>query len=399
MSAAAAERPLVVVFGGSGFFGRRLVEDLLQHSTARVRVVGRSGPPEPGDGSQRVEALRGDQRDRGQVEHALQGAAVAVHAAGPYVGLEPHVAEAAIELGLPYVDLADDRAFYGRVRALDDRAREAGVPLMPGASAVPGLSGVFARAAEAELGPLRAVRSAAAPGTYGSRGGGTFVTLLTGAGRPLRVPDLAGPRDAWGWSEPEWTAFPAPVGRRRTYLAVDVADLELFPERFGARRVEFRAGSEFPWLNALLGLVARVRRRIGIPRLERWEPWARYAVGAVGQFGTRAGGLWVETTSEPDAAASPPRPLRRRRYAVVSADRGAWIPALPAAILTARLLRGEAPPPGLAPPWTWGAPEAFAAELTARGFPVFLADEDGPWAPWPRAEEHGPDAAPTIPPA
>ena len=383
--------PRVAVVGGSGFFGRRVVEDLLAFGGLAVRVISRHGPPEPTPDPGPLEARRADQTNPDELAAALEGVAAVVHTAGPYRNLHPTVAKTAIDLGLPYVDLADAREFYRRLAELDPAARAAGVTLAAGASAVPGLSGVFARAGARELERVDSIRSVIAPGTRGSRGGATFDTLLAAAGRRLAVPDLAGTRPGWGWSEPEWFGFPPPVGRRLTYLALDSPEVDLFPAAFGARRVEFRAGSEFPWLNRALAGLARLRRRLGRPRLERWERLARPAVGAVGRFGTEAGGLMVELRGRGEGAA------RRLRYAVVSGDRGADLPALPASILAAAAVRGEGPPPGLAAPWTWLTPERFARELVRRGAGVLASREDEPWAPWPPGDDHRVSSA--APPA
>ena len=334
-------------------------------------MVGRSGNL-PLELVGEVEVVKADQADLGALQAALGGAKVIVHAAGPYQGLEPVVARAAIDLGVPYVDLADDQGYVDRLRVLAEEVPGASVPLVFGASAVPGLSSIFTIFALEELDTVDVIRSVAAPGTYGSRGGATFRSLLSCAGRSLTVPDLAGPRQTTGWSEPEWFDLPAPVGRRLTYLGVDAPDLHLFPDQFGARRVEFRAGSERPLLNRALAGLARIRHRLGHPRLEQWPRLAKALVGLIGLFGTAAGGFLVEITGRRDGQP------KRLRYAVVSAERGAWIPALPAAVMATQLLRGEPVPPGLAPPWTWLTPARWREELSARGMELFRAQDDGP---------------------
>src|SRR5437879_11028607 len=117
---------------------------------------------------------------------------------------------------------------------------------------------------------------------------------LGGVGRPLRL--LRGGREtiARGWSEPEWIEFPPPIGWRLQYLAIETADRDVLSREFGAHSVEFKAGSEFPWLNRSLGGVARFRARTGFPPLERWANPIRKCLKALGRFGTDAGGVIVD---------------------------------------------------------------------------------------------------------
>lgn len=71
---------------------------------------------------------------------ALDGCDVVVNLAGPFFTGSDSVARAALRAGIPYVDVADDVEATTAVLALDELARDAGVPLVTGAGNSPGIS-------------------------------------------------------------------------------------------------------------------------------------------------------------------------------------------------------------------------------------------------------------------
>src|SRR5262249_23092768 len=74
--------------------------------------------------------------------HRLRESAVntVIHTAGPFQGQRYDVAQAAIDAGCHYIDLADGRMFVSGIRSLDARARDHRISVISGASSVPALS-------------------------------------------------------------------------------------------------------------------------------------------------------------------------------------------------------------------------------------------------------------------
>jgi len=124
----------VLVIGGAGAFGRRLVHGLLATTDLEVVVGGRdlaraqAAADEAREGDQlgRATAMALDTGTATAAQLRETGAAIVVDAAGPFQGQGYHLAEQAIEAGLDYVDLADSREFVSGFRALDERARRVG---------------------------------------------------------------------------------------------------------------------------------------------------------------------------------------------------------------------------------------------------------------------------------
>ncbi|MEU8136332.1 saccharopine dehydrogenase family protein [Streptodolium elevatio] len=348
--------PRVVVVGGSGFYGRYVVADLLRQPEVTVTVVSRR-PPAPGFGSPRVDWVAADRTDGPRLAELFADAAAVVHCAGPFpaIGAQPwEPLRAALAARVPYVDISEDRAF--RHGALE-LAAGAEVSVVTGASVVPGLQALLVRDLAQGLDRVDAVRCSAAPDTRRHRGPAMFEAMLHGAGLRFEAPRGGKAATVYGWSEPEWVQFPPPVGRRLVHQVYEMADLDVLPELFGARTVSFKAGTEFGTLNRALGAFAAFRARTGRPRQpERWTPVVRGVSWLVGRFGDEAGAFMVEVTG--------PRGGRTltRRIGLTVLEHGGRIPALLAGIAVERLLGGALDTPGVLPLDRWlPAADLYAA--------------------------------------
>ncbi len=143
----------VVVLGGAGEMGSRAVEDLaFSPEVEEVAVADRDTA-----GARRVmDALadpaarltvRGvDAADHDALVRVLRDYDVAASALGPFYLFESRLVAASLEAGTDYVSICDDwSATLDVMVRFDERAREAGVRVITGCGASPGLSNVAAR--------------------------------------------------------------------------------------------------------------------------------------------------------------------------------------------------------------------------------------------------------------
>ncbi len=70
--------------------------------------------------------------DLGALESVLDGVDLLLHCAGPFRNTHEPAVEACLATGTHYVDITGEIEVFEAVRALDDRAREAGVMALPG---------------------------------------------------------------------------------------------------------------------------------------------------------------------------------------------------------------------------------------------------------------------------
>lgn len=362
----------VAVVGGGGFYGRYLVADLLRFTAAQVLVVSRRAPQRlhPTD---RVVPTTCDLRDLRALCEAIGGSTVVVHCAGPFQQLPLEPLRAAIATGVHYVDIAEDRAYRRRVLAMGAEARAAGIVVLNGASVVPGMQVLFTELLRPRFDELVAVCGSAAPDTRRHRGPAMFHTMLISAGRPFLAPRDGLPVQVYGWREPEWFNFPAPVGRRLHYLVLEMADLDVLPELFGVRTVTFKAGSEFPMLNRVLGGAAALRARTGHPRPEAYTSLVRGLSWLVGRFGNDAGGVIFEVAGRRGGLP------HRQAIAVIGNRDGARIPAVRAGMAVQELLAGRLAAPGAADLRSWLQPDRLIQGLLRRGLRMWWRQDDGGW--------------------
>jgi len=261
-----------------------------------------------------------------------------IHAAGPFQGQDYAVAEACIDAGVHYVDLADGRAFVCGIEALDSRARGRGVLVVSGASTLPAVSSAVIdslRAEFAEIGSLTAIEIGIAPAQRIPRGEATLAGALSYCGKPFRRLEQGTWREVYGWQ----------AIRRRRYrtlgtrwmAACDVPDLELFPRRYhGVTTVRFDAGLELAVLQWGLWLAAASARSGLVADWSRHARRLQQLAALFDPFGSDVGGMHVALAARlPDG--------RERRVVwelVARAGHGPEIPSIPAAIVARKLAAG-----------------------------------------------------------
>lgn len=330
---------VVTILGGTGIFGGRIARALAATGSHAVRVSGRDrthGAQRAAEAGASFLAL--DLRDARALERAIGESALVVHAAGPFQGRDYTVARACIAARVPYLDLADARAFVTGIGALDAAARERGVFVGSGASSVPTVTYALATELVGAFASLDALDIALAPGNQNPRGAATIGAVLGQLGAAQQVWIDGAWRTRRGFGDRALLEFPPLVGRRAVYNC-EVPDLDLFPAAFGARSVRFRAGLELGGFNRVLASLAALRRARLTPSLEPLAPLAlRVSLWFYGR-GSRNGALAVWARGRDSSGAA-----IERKIALVTADDGPATPSAPGILLARKLLRGELAP-------------------------------------------------------
>ncbi len=336
--------PKILILGGTGVFGGRLVEGLLATTEFEIVAMGRNRARlnalaercrRPGRVSVRV-------IDRGAIDEAAlraAGAVALVDCAGPFQGGDYRLALAAIGAGLHYLDLADARDFVAGFGTLDAAAKAAGVAAFSGASSTPALSNAAADALTRGWRRVDSVAVAIAPGNRAPRGLSVVRAILSYAGRPVPVFEDGGWTTRPGWGMTIRRTLPG-LGPRWLSLC-ETPDLDLLPRRFPtATAAVFRAGLELPVLH--LGLLA-ASWLVRAGALRSLAPAARpfrLLAAALGPFGTDRGGMIVEATGL-DADC---RPVRAVWSLIAEAGDGPLVPTVPALALLKALASGRIAP-------------------------------------------------------
>lgn len=282
----------ILVLGGYGTLGRRISQAIAAIPSAECVIGGRNPQKAGSFAGENTKVVAVNVYDPVSLRRALEGVFAVVNTVGPFQGHDYTVAETCAGMGIHYVDLAAARAYVEGITRLQRRAHQKNCLIVSGAGSVPALSAALVETLVPEFDRLTEIHTCISPGNKNPLGVGTVRAILSYTGNPLRLKDQGRWHYAYGWSKPKVVSFPKPVGKRRVYLC-DVPDLDIFPTRYGAQTVTFRAGLELNLFNYGLVILGRMRRWGWITNLSRWAP----GLTAIGHFfhgfGNVAGGMRV----------------------------------------------------------------------------------------------------------
>lgn len=361
----------VLVAGGSGYFGRLLVDELCRFTACDVIIGARNQSKtkeiiEASSFKERLSPRQIDLRDAASIEAAIANVQIAICAAGPFQSIPLTFAQKCIEQKVHYIDLADAREFVRSINELPE-AKAAGSAVCTGWSAVPALSGPLTVIASDGLNRLDRIHIQIAPGNKAPRGESTVASLLESVGKVHQLWRDGKWVSRYGWSEPCGFSFPPPVGHRIGRL-VDVADYDIFPERFQAQTVEFRVSSELEFLNKGVDLLSSLARSGMAPSLTALTPIFQSSMAIFGHLGHDWGAVGVECTGRKA------NETVRRQASIIASKLGHWIPVMPATIMTAKILASADNYIGLQDPVSWITGEELKDECEKRNYQIIVEE-------------------------
>lgn len=349
----APERLRLLIVGGYGTFGGRIVQLLENEPRLTLLVAGRSlekarafcaarraaavlSPARfdrDGDLAAQLDALRPD---------------IVVDASGPFQAYGDkayRLVEACIEKRVPYLDLADGSDFVAGVGAFDAAARQAGIFVLSGVSSFPVLTAAVVRRLAEGMRRVDSIRGGIAPSPYAGVGENVIRAIASYAGQPIALRRDGRPAEARPFTE-QMRYTIAPPGRvplRNTLFSlVDVPDLRalaaLWPE---ARTIWMGAGPvPEPLHRALIGLAWLVR--CGLLRsLSPLAPLMHWATNRL-RWGEHRGGMFVAVEGV-DAEGAP---VQCSWHLLAEGADGPLIPSMAVEAIVRRALDGALPAPG-----------------------------------------------------
>lgn len=343
----------IVVLGGYGTFGRRLVELLADEARLQVVIAGRSRA--------KAEALRASlpalasvetcEIDRnGDIDSMLASLApdILVDVTGPFqaYGAQSYrLAEACLRHGVNYLDFSDASAFSAGIARFDQAARERGIFVLSAVSSTPALSGAVIRHLARGLSVVETVEGGIAPSPFAGIGRNVIEAILSYAGAPMRVIRDGAPATSYGLTETRRMTI-CPPGRlplgSRSFALVDVPDLTALPDMVTSLRATwFGAGTAPQIYLRLLVLLARMRWIGLVPPLGRFAgPFHRIANRLT--WGERSGGMYVRIAGRDEHGNA----VEKSWHLLAEGDTGPSVPAMAADAVIRRCLGGQPPEPG-----------------------------------------------------
>lgn len=326
----------ILILGGYGNFGRRITTSLaksgypiviagrhLEKANQCARKIKTEFPDAV------VETAQIDINKNLAAQLSATGPGVVINTCGPFQDRDYAAAECCITHNIHYIDLADARDYVTGITALDQRARNAGVLIVSGASTVPGLSTAVLEAYKDQFSEINSLRYGISPGHKIDLGLATAKSLLSYIGKPLKP--FVGQSKPYGWQQSYQQTFPE-IGKR-WMSQCDVPDLDLLPSRYGINSIQFSAGMELGivhWSLWALGWLRRLGLPLNLPsfaplllHLKRWLNW----------LGTSYGGMHITIHGEDLNK----QPKTIEWFVIARNGDGPNIPTIPAIILAKKL--------------------------------------------------------------
>jgi hypothetical protein len=344
----------VLIVGGYGHFGSRIVQ-LLEHDPRLTLLVGgRSWEKANRLCITRTAAkarLVPAQFDRAQdLDRQLQilQPDIVIDASGPFqaYGHKPYaLIEACIARRIHYLDLADGSDFVAGVHAYNAAALAADIYVLTGVSSFPVLTAAAVRRLSHDMHRIDSIKGGIAPSPYGRVGENVIRAIAGYAGR--RIALKRDGRAAFGYPFTEQLRYTiAPPGhvplRRTLFSLVDVPDhtaiAELWPD---AKTIWMGAGPVPAVLHRTLIALAWLRRLRLMPSLSWLTPLIHFAANHF-VWGENRGGMFIEARG----ARPTGEPLIRSWHLIAEGDDGPFIPSMAVAAIVNNVLDGKPPRPG-----------------------------------------------------
>lgn len=377
----------VVVVGGYGVFGGRLVDLLRDDDRLTLFVAGRS--------LRKGEAfcsIRRDSRARLLPTHfdrngdlAAQLATIApdlcVDASGPFQNYDADgygLIRACITAGVHYLDLADASAFVMGIRQFDESARAAGIFVLSGVSSFPVLTAAVTRRLAAGLTSVTSITGGIAPSPYAGVGENVIraIASYAGQGVALRRGDMQETAHPFTETKRFVIAPPGVTPLRRTLFSlVDVPDLRVLPLLWPGTSTVWMGAGPVPAIlhRALIGLSWLVRWRL-VPSLAPLAKLIHRVTNGI-RWGEHRGGMFVEL----EGFSSSIQSVRRSWHMLADGDDGPLIPCMAVQAVLRRVLSGEPPMPGARPAVEEVELEDYDALFARRAIHTGVRDDTPAW--------------------
>jgi hypothetical protein len=344
----------VLIIGGYGTFGGRLVDLLADEPRLRLIVGGRSLERASAfcrrPSQARLEPVAFDRDSNVPDQLRKVGVDLVVDASGPFqvYGDDPYrVARAALQSGANYLDLADSAAFVQGIGSLDPLAKEQDCVALAGVSSFPVLTAAVVRVLADGLAFVDSIEGGIAPSPFAGVGLNVVRAIASYAGRPVTVTDGGRHTTRYGFIDSRRYivnvpgCMPLPAIR---FGLVEVPDLAVLAEDWPeAKSIWMGAGPTPALLHRLLWCAAWLVRLRLLPSLSRFAPLMNRVINTA-RWGEHRGGMYVEVRGRGQRG-----PETRSWHLLAEGDVGLLIPSMAAEALIRKWLDGQAPQPGARP--------------------------------------------------
>ncbi|CAN7229523.1 DUF4166 domain-containing protein [Mesorhizobium sp. LjNodule214] len=344
----------VLIVGGYGTFGGRIVELLDSEPRLTLIIAGRS-PAKAGayckrraGAAARLVPAAFDRDGDLAAQLAALRPDVLVDASGPFQAYGAgryRLIEACIAARVNYLDLADGSDFVVGVSAFDAPAKAEGLFVLSGVSSFPVLTAAVVRRLSSAMTKVEAIRGGIAPSPFAGVGENVIRAIASYAGRPVGLVRDGRQQQGRPLTEQMRTTI-APPGRlplkSTLFSLVDVPDLRALADLWPQAKTVWMGAGPVPEVlhRALIGLAWLVRAGL-VRSLSPLAPLMHWASNRL-SWGEHRGGMFVAVEGVGETG----RPAKRSWHLLAEGDDGPLIPSMAVEALVRKMLDGHVPAPG-----------------------------------------------------
>jgi hypothetical protein len=341
----------ILIVGGYGIFGGRLVELLESDARLTLLVAGRSLSTASTYCAGRRKAVAKlvptvfDRTDADAKYLAALRPVVVVDASGPFQEYDKNryrLVEHCIECGAHYLDLADGSDFVAGIVKFDAAARKAGVYVLSGVSSFPVLTAAVVHRLSTDMALVDSIRGGIAPSPYAGVGPNVIRAIASYSGQQITL--KRGGRVVTGRPFTESMRFSIAVPGRiplesRRFSLVDVPDLRTLAELWPRAADVWMGAAPVPaplhWALTVFAWLVRIRLS---PSLS-WMAGAIYFVTSHVRWGEHRGGMFVEVQGQGKDGGR----IIREWHLLAEGDDGPLIPCMALEAIIRKSLGGSPP--------------------------------------------------------
>lgn len=327
----------ILIIGGYGNFGRFIAKRLAQNTNLTLVIAGRTLNKAQALASVlNAEAALID--INAGLTNSLQSIKpdIVIHTSGPFQSQGYEVADACIACGVHYIDLADAREFVAGIHALDERAKQAGVIVVSGASSVPCLTSSLIDYYKDDFEVLESVNYGITTAQKTTRGVATTAAILGYTGKSFKTLINGEMQSVFGWQDLHARHY-SRLGWRLLGNC-NVPDLEIFPRLYPElKTVRFYAGLELPFVHVTLWCLSWLVR-VGL--IKNLKPTALLLLKLSFLFdwlGSANSGFHMELAGKDKSG----NEKSINFELIAKSGDGPYIPCMPAILVAQKIANGE----------------------------------------------------------
>ncbi len=238
----------ILVLGGAGTMGLEVVQQLVKRTSARVTIA---------DASEKaLKKVQAELGDRAELEHInvedqvtlvalMKASHVVVNAAGPFYKTAARVIKAAIEARVNLVDIDDDFDATRDSLALDEEAKQAGITVIIGMGASPGITNLIAKYGADKLDKVEDIRIYWAESAIDPTGPAAMAHWFHITSGKVPIYRNGKWSEVQGFTEPEEVDFIAPIGKLNVVYTGHPEPVSLPRYIYGVKNVSIK-GTLYP---------------------------------------------------------------------------------------------------------------------------------------------------------